>query len=214
VIASLRGQLRRLEEDRCVIDVAGVGYEVVLPAVVRRALGGLNPGDPVELEVYHHVSQHQPVPVLIGFRSPVEREFFMKFLEVDNVGPSKAARALTLSVSTIAEAIEQNDLALLASLPGLGRRSAEKAVATLRGKMAKFALFEDGHLRLPEPEPASDMARDGLTVLLQLGFTRSEAQGKVAAALRRRPDLASLEDLIQEVYVEERAAPDTEASAT
>jgi Holliday junction DNA helicase RuvA len=142
---------------------------------------------------------------LIGFNNEFERRFFEKFISVEDIGPQKAARALILSVSTIAQAIETEDISLLRRLPGIGDRTAKKMVATLRGKVAEEALLlDDGFRTLPstteESVPSSQLRDDGIEILMKLGHKRSEASNKVDRALKRNSGITSPEDLINEIY--------------
>ncbi|MBI4299526.1 MAG: Holliday junction DNA helicase RuvA, partial [Chloroflexi bacterium] len=145
MIAHLSGVLLRKSQDeqRVIVDVGGLGYEVLLPAFVMRALEDKREGEPIDLEIYYHVSERQPRPTLIGFSRPHERAFFEKLIQVEDIGPIKAARALTLSISTIARAIEDDDVRTLRRLDGIGERTAHKIVATLRGRVAAEALLRD-----------------------------------------------------------------------
>ena len=110
MISFLMGEIRNVRLDPCtlVIVSAGVGYEVTLPVFVYESLNidGLKPGKHIELEIYYHVTERQPKPVLVGFRHPTERNFFEQLIEVEGIGPTKAASALVFPVSTIAAAIE------------------------------------------------------------------------------------------------------------
>src|SRR3984893_3284856 len=97
MIALLRGRLRRKHEDRVVVEAAGVGYEVVLPPVVQHAIAGAlasdgDGGAHVTLEIHYHATQNQPSPVLIGFLSGLDKEFFEKLITVKDVGPLPCAR--------------------------------------------------------------------------------------------------------------------------
>ena len=131
MIAYLQGTLKRKHDDRIVVDAGGVGYEVFLPQFVRRTYDQRHEGDEVELEIYFHASERQVRPILFGFNHPHEKQFFEKIIQVEDVGPIKAARALALSVSTIANAIESENVATLKGLPGIGDRTAKKMIATL-----------------------------------------------------------------------------------
>lgn len=208
MISYLSGTLKRKLPDRVVIDVGGVGYDVFLPQFVMRSLADTPEGGPLELEIYYHVTDRQLRPTLIGFTNGYEKRFFEKFITVEDIGPQKAARALALSVSKIAQAIEAEDVALLRKLPGIGERTARKMVATLRGKVAEEALLQDegfGVLQQPEVEEnTSELREDGLQILVNLGHRRPEAAAKVDAALKRNPHIASPEELIREVYRGER----------
>jgi Holliday junction DNA helicase RuvA len=196
--------------DRVVVDVGGVGYDVFLPQFVMRSMADRPEGEHVELEIYYHVTDRQLRPTLIGFNNGYEKRFFEKFITVEDIGPQKAARALALSVSKIAQAIEAEDVALLRKLPGIGERTARKMVATLRGKVAEEALLQDegfGVIAAPEVEEStSELREDGIQILVNLGYRRAEAASKVDAALKRNQSLQTPEDLIREVYRGERAS--------
>ena len=142
-------------------------------------------------------------PVLFGFNSIHERQFFEKIITVEDVGPIKASRALVLSVSTIANAIETENVTTLKSLPGIGDRTAKKMIATLRGRCAEEALLQDegyDKVAAPKREEFTNLKTDALDILLSLGHRRTEAEGKIDAALAQRPDIDSPEELIREVY--------------
>jgi holliday junction DNA helicase RuvA len=185
-----------------------VGYDVFLPQFVMRSMADRPEGERVELEIYYHVTDRQLRPTLIGFNNGYEKRFFEKFITVEDIGPQKAARALALSVSRIAQAIEAEDVALLRKLPGIGERTARKMVATLRGKVAEEALLQDegfGMLQPPDVEEStSELREDGILILVNLGHRRPEAVSKVDAALKRNASLQTPEELIREVYRGER----------
>jgi Holliday junction DNA helicase RuvA len=209
MIASLRGRLRRWLEDRIIIESGGVGYEVVLPPVVRQGMRDLPAGDgddaaELGLVIYYHATRDQPRPVLIGFARDLEREFFERLITVKDVGPLVAARALVAPVSEIADAIVRKDERFLRRLPGIGPQKCRNIIAQLEGKVAKYAL-------LPRAEPplapaahgdgAPDVAAIVREVLVrQLGLKSGEADQAIRDALARRPDLDSPEGLFEEIY--------------
>jgi Holliday junction DNA helicase RuvA len=192
--------------DRIIVDVGGVGYEVVLPQFVIRGLQDEPEGERIELDIYYHVTDRQVRPTLIGFTNAYEKRFFEKFISVEDIGPQKAARAMIMSVSTLARAIEAEDVELLRRLPGIGDRTAKKVVATLRGKVTEEALLQDKGFRLAVAEApavngsAVEVREDAIDILLNLGYRRPEAVQKVDGALNRNPDITSPQDLITEVY--------------
>ena len=126
MINYITGSIRSLtrEPGRAVIVAGGVGYEISLPTYVYQSLtsDGIGPGSDVELEIYYHVTDRQPKPMLVGFRHPTEKAFFEQLIQVEGIGPAKAAAALVFPVSTIASAIETEDLGSLQRLPGIGSR--------------------------------------------------------------------------------------------
>lgn len=209
MINYLKGTIRRIykEEGRLVLDVNGVGYELVLPYFVMRSLEeeGNGVGDAMEMEVYFHASERQPKPVLVGFRKEFERTFFEKLIQVEDVGVNTAARAMVFSVSTIARAIEEGDTGQLVRMPGIGKRTADKMVATLRGKVAEWALLRDeGYATVPAPAAHADVREEAVGVLMNLGHRRAEATAKVEAAIRAGFAGGDAQELLRVVFRLER----------
>ena len=206
MISYITGTIRSLtrEPGRAVVIAGGVGYEISLPTYVYQSLAndGIGEGSQVELEIYYHVTERQPKPSLVGFRHPSEKLFFEQLIQVEGIGPSKAASALVFPVSTIATAIENEDLGSLQRLPGIGSRAAQKIVATLRGKVAATALLVDaGISEQGQTPPPSDARSEAIEALVTLGYRPTEAQDKVDAVLRQAPEAADdLQELMREVF--------------
>lgn len=187
------------------IDVSGVRYEVLVPAFlwpeIQEALdstGEDDPDPPLALHVLYHATANQPVPLLVGFLRRPERDFFRKFTTVEGLGPTKAVKAMTVSVSTIARAIEQEDQAALTRLPGIGPRVAGKIIATLRGKVVAEAALQDGGL--DSPVDLDSLRRDRVSLdaaeaIAALGYARTDARRWVDEALAADPDIATVEEL-------------------
>ncbi len=218
MIATLAGRLRKKLEDRIVLEVAGVGYEVYLPPTVMRQVEREDAGErgtQLELVIYYHATRDQPRPVLIGFTADLDKEFFEKLITVKDIGPMVAARALAVSVAEVAAAIARQDEKFLRGLPGIGPQKAKNIVAQLQGKVAKFALAREGDLTpaapstLPVPVELEGLREMVWEVLVkQLGHRPSEASQLISDAFRRRPDLTSPEELFEEIY---RASPPSAA---
>jgi len=217
VIATLGGRLRRRLEDRIVLEVGGVGYEIYLPPIALRALEGAtaDAGDKaseLRLVIYYHATRDQPKPVLIGFTSDLDKEFFEKLVTVKDIGPMVAARALAAPVAELAAAIARQDEKYLRSLPGIGPQKAKNIVAQLQAKVSKFALAREGAVAEPVAGAAAPADADGLRELVweilvkQLGHRPSEASQLITDALRRRPDVLSPEELFDEIYRGQAAA--------
>ena len=199
-----------------VIEAGGVGYEVVLPPVVQRSLSGAIASDgdgatEVTLEIHYHATQNQPSPVLIGFHSGLDKEFFEKLITVKDIGPMVAARALALPVGELAAAIARQDEKFLRGLPGVGPQKAKNIVAQLQNKVAKFALAREGAPAEPVAAAPAPVDADGLRELVweimvkQLGHRPSEASQLITDALRRRPSIMSPEELFDEIYRGQKA---------
>ena len=202
MISFLEGKLLKKDENRVVVLANGIGYEVLLPSIVRETYNNKKAGedgDQVALHIFYHQSERQPKPMLVGFNFDVEKEFFERFIKVEDIGPTAAVKALVLPVPEIARAIEERDLTTLTRMKGIGKRTAEKIVATLNGKVGKFALMREEMLPVTvEPEDLKRQVEDVL--VKQLGHKRGEASQMISEALTRKPGIGSPEELFEEVY--------------
>ena len=155
--------------------------------------------DEVELFISYHQTVQQPKPVLIGFTTEIALEFFEHLITVKDIGPSTAARALTLPVAVIARAIEERDVPTIMKLKGVGRRKADMMISELNGKVGKYALMRENEQ--PFIPPPGDFSKQVIDVLVkQLGHNRSEAARMVEEALKRKPEAQTPEELFEEVY--------------
>ena len=200
MIRYLKGQLLKIDEDHIVVLTGGVGYEILLPDIVRGTYHDKKEGeDTVELFISFQQTAQQPKPVLIGFNSEIEREFFERLIQVKSIGPVMAARSMTMPVSLIARAIEERDVAMLRKLKGVGARKAEMIISELHGKVGKYALMREGER--PAVDTIEDFRKQVEEVLVkQLGHSRAEAAAMVIEAVKRNPAAATPEDLFEEVY--------------
>ena len=199
MIGYLEGTLLRKYDDRILLLAGSVGYEVLLPAVDMERLAEKSLGDKLALFIYYYQTERQPKPVLIGFNLEAEKEFFQFFISVEAIGPLKAVKALDIPIRHIARAIEAADLDRLKRLKGIGARTAQKIIASLKGKVEKFALIRDNDR---EPFiPVEDFVQQVQDVLvLQLGHKATEAKRMVVEALERNLNLSTPEALFDEVY--------------
>ena len=200
MIGYLEGNILKKETDRILLLAGAVGYEVMLPAFVMESMADKSTGDEVALYIYFHQTERQPRPVLIGFALEAEREFFQHFISVEDIGPMKAVKALEMPVREIAVAIETGDTARLKRLKGIGPRTAGKIVASLRGKMEKFALIRAADAVAP-PASTEDLAGQVSRVLTeQLGHSKAEARQLITEAMGRDPSISTAEALFEEIY--------------
>jgi len=199
MIGYLEGKILKKEEDRILLLVNHVGYEVLLPSIVVETLKNKMVGDELSLYIYYQQTERQPKPVLIGFNLEAEKEFFQLFISVEAVGPLKAARAMNIPVRDIARAIETENASALKQLKGIGNRTAQKIIATLKGKMEKFVLISKGDT-ITAPVYV-DFKSQVLRVLVdQLGHKTSDANQMIAQALTRNRSVSTPEELFEEVY--------------
>jgi|TARA_B100001971_G_scaffold62348_1_gene57365 Holliday junction DNA helicase RuvA len=200
VIGYLEGKLLKKETDRVLVLANQIGYEVLLPVIVMESFQAKNIGDKISLYIYHQQTERQPKPVLIGFNLEVEKEFFQYFISVEDIGPLKAAKALNIPVRDIARAIELKEVDQLRQLKGIGNRTAQKIIATLHGKMEKFAL-----IRKTEKKETT-IGKDFLLIQVQdvlvnqLGYLVAEAKQMIAEAMKRNRNISTPEELVEEIY--------------
>jgi len=204
LITGINGVIVSVGEDRIVLKTEGyLTYEVLVPRFMIRRLMNKT-GEQTDFFTYHYLEGggggSNMIPRLVGFASPEEREFFEKFITVPDIGVRKALRCFVVPTAEIAGAIESNDIKTLQSLPGIGKRSAQKIVAELGGKVAKFALIrtvEDVADDVPAPVGIKEEVTD---VLLQLGYSPREAQDMISKSLKEHPEISTAEELLKIVY--------------
>ena len=177
MIKRIAGTLGRVEIGSIEIAVGPVVHEVLVPELVRRDLQARG-GQSVTLHTLEFLEgtpgRGNLVPRLVGFLSEVEREFFDLFCEVDGVGVRKALRAMVRPVGEIARAIEEQDAAALATLPGIGAATAERMIAKLRRRMPKFALLVAREA--PGEAGPADVVAETFDVLRSLGHSDADAR--------------------------------------
>jgi len=210
MISRLRGIVREVGPLQVLLDVHGVSYDVLVPASLLQVLPQrMGPNGELELVTFHYqqLEVGRGIPVLIGFLNEIEREFFTRFISVSGVGPRAALKALTRPIAVIAQAIDDGDLTLLRSLPGIGEQRAKEIVAKLQGKVGKYALLQAPDLPAKAAE-AEHMAleEEAVTILVQLEYKKAEAKQMVRAALERNPAIKTSEELLNEVYRQQRLA--------
>ncbi len=208
MIARISGQLERIDEGRAVVAAGPVAYEILVAPVTADELRPLA-GRTVSLHTLEYFDGNpaygQMVPRLVGFLTETDKRFFTRYVSVQGIGISKGLKSLVRPVGQIAQAIESRDVRYLSELPGIGRRTAEKMIAELCGKLDEFAVAASGRPAAEEPESKVE----AITVLMQLGLQRPEAAARVDAAYERLGDKAAVEALVREAFHQGPAAPGT-----
>ena len=207
MIAALRGTVTHWDDAASIawIEVQGVTYEVRIPAFAAEWIASVRDEPDTRIFTYYHVSERNPQPLIIGFQHLAERDFFRKFIEVPDVGPVKAVRALTFPVSEIARWIEAEDVKAIQQLPGIGQRLSQTIVAQLAGKLALDALTSPSDARAATGGgDRSGVREDAIEALVALQYTRREAERAVMEAMRAHAALDGLEELIR-VVLEQQA---------
>jgi len=185
MIAHLSGKLLLKGATSIVIDVGGVGYEVMIPLSTSYELG--ETGSDVSLRIYTHVREE--ALQLYGFQTGRERELFTLLISVSGIGTKSAVAMLSsMNADEIAGAIRTNNLARLTSVPGIGRKTAERLVIELRDKILQIsspALEEtiaagNGKAAKPSLDAVYD---DALEALISLGYAKPVAERALKTAM-------------------------------
>lgn len=203
MIAQIYGKVIKQANNSLLIDVSGICYEVFIPtAIMHRIEKELSAKDKIITLTtyhYHNIEPSKSIPILIGFLNEVERDFFQQFITVSGVGPKAALKALAMPISVIAKAIDEGDIDFLKSLPGIGQQRAKEIVAKLQGKVGKYALIQDYEFKAQEGMD-NNVECEAVEVLVQLQYRKQEAKEMVRLARERAPGINNTEELLNEVY--------------
>ncbi len=187
MIGYLQGNLIQGTPERLLLDVHGVGYEVHIPLstyyeIERRGSG------PVRLYIHTHLREDGIA--LFGFWTEREKLLFEKLIGVGGIGPRLARVILSgMPPDDLLGAIAAGDTARLGTIPGIGKKTAERMVLELKDKMVELAAG------LPE-RAAAPADHDVVSALVNLGYKASQAERAVADARREKPD-AAFHDLLR-----------------
>ena len=202
MISEINGKIKRKKESSVIIDCNGMCYEVLVPPAIMKSVDSAKtPEGNINFITYHYyqMDPSKAMPVLVGFLNEIEKDFFEQFIKVSGVGPKAACKALTLSFSVIADAIDKGDMVLLKTLPGIGEQKAREIIAKLQGKVGKFCLMQD-RLAQDIPRVKEDIKEEALNVLLQLQYKKNEAKEMIDKAIHRNPKASTCEEILNEVY--------------
>jgi Holliday junction resolvasome RuvABC DNA-binding subunit len=185
------------DDSSVVIDVGGVGFEVILPPIVEQEVAvSSTPDSELTLYVSTQAGRDQPWPTLFGFLRPQEKAFWELLKTVPRLGGKGAAKAMVVPIDRIAEAIQDGNRAFLDGLPGITVDGADKMIAALRKKVAPFLQATTS----ARPRVRSDLeeARDDAIALLAgpMGVKRVDAQRAVDRLLADHDDITTVQDII------------------
>ncbi len=212
MISRIHGKLAKVTEQFALIENGGVFYEVMVPsALAERLKESGKVGQEVSFDTIYYIEAGEKrsnfYPKLVGFTDPIDREFFSLFTQVQGVGVRRALKSLVIPIKEIAMAIETRDSGKLSTLPGVGGRLAEKIIAELHGKTAKFALSKvEEPLAKDRTHGRTSFTDEAIEVLMQLQYNRMEAQKMMDSAMKSNPEIDSAEDLISFIFKNEMKA--------
>lgn len=188
MIAFLAGKLLEKEANTLIVDVGGVGYEVTIPLSTFYELG--ETGADVALRIYTYV--REDTLQLYGFKTLRERELFLHLIGVSGIGPKSAITALSgMSADEIIAAIRTNNLARLNSIPGVGKKTAERLVIELRDKVAKLAGVAGEEIRAEGASIGGDsIYDDAISALVNLGYQKAAAEKALKQAMQEGTEIS------------------------
>ncbi len=192
MIARLSGTVIEKHPNRIIVDVNGVGYEVLVPLSTFYGLG--DAGASVALRVHTHV--REDIIALYGFGSTLEQELFERLISISGIGPKLALAVLSgIDTGELVRAIRSQDVARLTRIPGVGKKTAERIGLELKDRM---------------PQPAATSATgeavsgvdgikaDLLSALTNLGYNQAVAEKAVDFAIKKTPE-AGFEELLRDI---------------
>lgn len=182
MISFLSGTILEKESNTVIVDVNGVGYEVTVPLTTYYELG--EKGSPVELRIFTYV--REDTLQLYGFKTRREKALYLKLISVQGIGAKSGIAMLSgMNADEIMLAIRTDDLARLTSIPGVGKKTAERMVIELRDKLDDIGVSE-----LPQyadqkgaGESGNEVFDDALSALVNLGYQAKAAKNALRSAV-------------------------------
>lgn len=189
MIAYLSGKLAEKDANVVIIDVNGVGYEVSIPLSTFYELGEI--GSDVSLRVQTIV--REDAFQLFGFKTVREKDLFLLLVSVSGIGPKSAITALSgMSADEMISAIRTNNLVRLNSIPGVGKKTAERIVIELRDKVTKLSIIA-GEDAKPEGVAITSgdvVIDDAISALTNLGYQRAAAEKALTQAMQEGTEVS------------------------
>jgi holliday junction DNA helicase RuvA len=182
------------------VEVAGIGYEMIVPPIVEQELSAsYHEDDPILVWVSTQSGRDQPWPVLFGFLSAREKAFWELLVSVPRVGGKLAARSMVVPIDSFAAAIQDGNRAFLDGLPGVTLDGADKIIASLRKKVGPFVVaLPRAATPAVRRSEADALREDAVALLVVMGIKRPEAQRGVEQLLATRDDVSSIQDIVTE----------------
>jgi Holliday junction DNA helicase RuvA len=194
MIAHIQGRLHFKSPENLIIDVDGIGYQVHVPLTTFYGLPDV--GDTVALYIHTHV--REDALQLYGFQAQEEKALFVRLMGVAGIGPRLAVNILSgISPAELAECLGQGNLARLISIPGVGRKTAERIMVEMRDKLPALAADRDIALSVKSAADEAVM-NDAISALVNLGYKKGVARKAIEEAVERLQGEINLEGLLKE----------------
>ena len=192
MIAHLKGKLTHKSPVVIIIDVNGVGYQVFVPLSTFYALPELES----EISLGIHTHMREEALKLFGFYTIDEKIIFEKLITINKVGPKLALTILSgMPPAEILSTINSNDIVKLSTIPGIGRKTAERLILEMRDKMDGLSL---DFVATKDPGPEKELFDDALSALVNLGYKKSQAELALKKVYAESVEDNSIENLIKD----------------
>jgi len=189
MIALLRGTLAYKSSDHVIIDVGGVGYRLFIPLSTFYSLP--ETGD---VSLFTHTHVREDAILLYGFLSMEEKELFGILISISGIGPKLAVNILShIPAKDLKRAIASGDIKRLSSLPGIGKKTAERLVLELKDKVGPIHDLPEAD-EVQSNTSGGDISNDVISALINLGYKENQAR-KVLESMELAPDLTMEEAL-------------------
>jgi len=197
MIGFLRGHLLEKQPNRVILDVHGVGYELIVPLSTYYDIG--EAGAEVSLRVHTHVREESLQ--LYGFLTDIERQMFERLIGVSGIGPKLAVAVLSgMESRELVIAVQRGDVARLTGIPGIGKKTAERIVLELRDRLSQLVV--PASIGAAVVGSAGERLRvDLLSALQNLGYHRPQADKAVDTILAASPE-STFEQALKQVLRE------------
>ena len=192
MIAHLSGKLTHKSPVTIIIDVNGVGYQVFIPLSTFYALPELE--SKISLGIHTHMREE--ALKLFGFYTIDEKKIFEKLITINKVGPKLALTILSgMPPADILSTIDSNDIVKLSTIPGIGRKTAERLILEMRDKLDGLSL---DFVAKKGPGPEKGLFDDALSALVNLGYKKSQAEQTLKKVYAEKVGDTSIENLIKD----------------
>jgi len=192
MIAQIRGRLIHKEPGSVVVEANGLGYRIFVSLTTFYEL----PAPDLAVTLHTHTHVREDALQLFGFSTPLEKEMFQILIGVTGIGPKLALNILSgITPGELLQSLDQRDMTRLQSVPGIGRKMAERMVVDLQEKARKIGTRIA--VKPAGPRPTDGLAEDVISALLNLGYKKAQAEKAVEIVFRQAPDF-TLEKALKE----------------
>ncbi len=190
----IKGILKTKEMSKAIVENSGIGYEINIGALTYNDLP--DPPEEVMLYIYHHL--REDTEELYGFSCEGEKKLFELILSVSKIGPGKALNVISqVTPGEFASAIKNEDINKLASVKGIGKKTAERMIVDLKDKLAELGPLD---YKFADTKINREKMEEALMALLSLGYREAQARDMLGAVSSRIKESDTVENIISKIF--------------